>query len=98
MIHTVGPVWQGGGKGEAKTLASCYINSLRLAIDHKCKRITFPSISTGIYNYPKAEAAQVAVDSIHQFVQENDVQLEIVLVCFDADSLDYIRAAAANIM
>ncbi len=61
VIHTVGPVWQGGGKGEAGLLASCYRRSLELARAHDCVTLAFPAISTGIYRYPKDEAAAIAI-------------------------------------
>src|SRR5688572_13360729 len=61
VIHTVGPVWQGGGSGEADLLASCYRRSLGLAAEHRLSSLAFPAISTGIYGYPKAEAAEIAV-------------------------------------
>jgi O-acetyl-ADP-ribose deacetylase (regulator of RNase III) len=61
VIHTVGPVWNGGNKGEAEKLASCYRNSLKLAQENDCQTVAFPNISTGVYGYPKKEAAEIAV-------------------------------------
>jgi O-acetyl-ADP-ribose deacetylase (regulator of RNase III) len=66
VIHTVGPVWNGGHKGEPDLLASCYRNSLRLALENKLASVAFPGISTGIYGYPKAEAAAIAVREVQQ--------------------------------
>ena len=82
MIHTVGPVWHGGNDGEPELLASCNHNSLTLAGQHKVRSIGFPSISTGVYGYPKHEAARIAVREVKHFL-ENDSELETVqFVCF----------------
>ena len=95
IIHTVGPVWQGGSKGEAGLLASCYRRSLELALEHGCSSIAFPAISTGIYGYPKLEAADVAVRTIATFIAENDRPERIVFCCFDAYAADLHRRAVA---
>ena len=84
VIHTVGPVWRGGQNGEAQLLGLCYWNSLTLADQYHLSTIAFPGISTGIYGYPKQEAAQVAMDSVRSF--ESDVIKEVTFVCFDAES------------
>ena len=82
VIHTVGPVWHGGNDGESELLASCYRNSLALARQHLVRSIGFPSISTGVYRYPKHEAARIAVREVKHFL-ENDSELETVqFVCF----------------
>ena len=82
VIHTVGPVWHGGNDGESELLASCYRNSLTLARQHLVRSIGFPSISTGVYGYPKNEAARIAVMQVKHFL-ENDSELETVqFVCF----------------
>lgn len=80
VIHTVGPVWHGGGQGEPELLADCYRNSLRLAFENRLKSIAFPAISTGVYGYPKDEAALIAVDTINKFLKHSD--MEVVLVAF----------------
>ncbi|RWE71204.1 MAG: O-acetyl-ADP-ribose deacetylase, partial [Mesorhizobium sp.] len=72
-IHTVGPVWQGGGEGEAGLLASCYRRSLEIATDQGCLTIAFPAISTGIYRFPKEEATGIAVDTVNNFLRQNAV-------------------------
>jgi O-acetyl-ADP-ribose deacetylase len=72
VIHTVGPVWNGGNKNERELLANCYRNSLKLAIDDHIKTIAFPNISTGVYHFPKAEAAEIAVKTVNEFLQDNN--------------------------
>jgi len=95
VIHTVGPVWHGGSKGEPELLASCYRRSLELALEHDCSSIAFPAISTGIYGYPKLEAADVAVRTIVSFIAESDRPERIVFCCFDAYAADLHRRAIA---
>ncbi|ESY97714.1 O-acetyl-ADP-ribose deacetylase [Mesorhizobium sp. LNHC209A00] len=83
VIHTVGPVWQGGGKGEAELLASCYRRSLELAVANDCRSVAFPAISTGVYRYPKDDAAKVAVYEVNDFIKHNVLPEIVVLCCFD---------------
>ena len=73
VIHTIGPVWEGGNSGESELLASCYRESLRLAAENGIQSIAFPSISTGIYGYPTEKAAVVALTAVRNFVKENNV-------------------------
>ena len=87
VIHTVGPVYQDGQSGEASQLASCYRNSLELALANGCKSIAFPGISTGVYGYLKRPAAEVAVDTATAFGNyANADDLTVTFVCFDAES------------
>lgn len=84
VIHTVGPRWAGGTKKEAELLASCYYNSLRIAVENKIRTLAFPSISTGIYGYPVEEAAKVAVETVKQFLLEFPDKIDMVeWVLFD---------------
>lgn len=83
VIHTVGPVWRGGGHGERELLTSCYRNSLELAKQYACETVAFPLISAGVYGYPKAQALQIAIDIITQFLFENDMTVYIVVFSKD---------------
>ena len=78
MIHTVGPVWYGGSRGEAQLLADCYRNSLQVAVSHNIRSIAFPSISTGAYGYPVDDAARVAAKAVSDFIEENPGKLDLV--------------------
>lgn len=83
VIHTPGPIWRGGGHGEEKLLADCYSNSLRLAAEHGCRSIAFPSISTGVYRFPLDKAAPIAVKTICDCLDADPRIEEAVMVCFD---------------
>ena len=97
VIHTVGPVWNGGSKGESDKLANCYINSLKIAIENNCKSIAFPNISTGIYHYPKDLAATIAVSTVHKFLQTNNSIESVMFVCFDADNFSITNKVLAGV-
>ncbi|MCL2496754.1 MAG: macro domain-containing protein, partial [Clostridiales bacterium] len=83
VIHTVGPIWQGGGKGEPEKLNSCYENSLQLAADNGLATVAFPAISTGIYGYPKQSAAQIAVAAIRRYLARDSRIIKVYLVAYD---------------
>ncbi|MBX3255021.1 MAG: O-acetyl-ADP-ribose deacetylase [Chitinophagaceae bacterium] len=91
VIHTVGPVWNGGRKGEAEKLSSCYSNSLNLAVENQCKTIAFPNISTGIYRFPKKEAAAIAVHTVNSFLLSSDQLLRVLFVCFDDENYQHLE-------
>jgi len=88
IVHTVGPVWRGGGNGEAELLASCYRHSLKLANDHGYVSIAFPSISTGIYGYPIEQAAEIAINSVLEHAATDTSLKEIIFCCFSADDFN----------
>jgi O-acetyl-ADP-ribose deacetylase len=83
VIHTVGPVWSGGKYNEDELLASCYRNSLRLAVENGIKTIAFPAISTGVYRFPLEKATKVAIDEITKFLNGNDEIEKVIFVAFD---------------
>jgi O-acetyl-ADP-ribose deacetylase (regulator of RNase III) len=85
VVHTVGPVWQGGDQGEPALLAACYRNSLQLAADNDIASVAFPAISTGVYGYPKQAACQIAVDAVSTWTL--DQPQTVMFVCFDAQTL-----------
>jgi len=83
IIHTVGPVWYGGHKHEAALLASCYRTSLNLAVEHGIKTIAFPAISCGAYRFPIDKAAQIAINTVLEFLADNQTMEQVYLVCFE---------------
>jgi O-acetyl-ADP-ribose deacetylase (regulator of RNase III) len=87
VIHTVGPVWHGGGQKEPELLGSCYLQSLRLAAEHVLTSIAFPAISTGVYGYPKEQAADIAVATVRHFVREPTSLREVIFCCYSESDL-----------
>jgi O-acetyl-ADP-ribose deacetylase (regulator of RNase III) len=98
VIHTVGPVWRGGGYGEPALLAECYTNSLRLAVSSRLKTIAFPSISTGAYGYPVEKASRVALRAVKEFLAGKDKLDTVVFVLFTKDDLETYREAAKQVL
>ncbi len=99
VIHTVGPIWYGGTRGEAEYLASAYRESLKLASENGLASLSFPSISTGAYGYPVAEAAKVAVKAVASFLREQVTSIkEVVFVLFDAATYEAYAAAVAEVL
>ncbi len=95
VIHTVGPVWRGGTNGEAELLASCYRNSLRLAVENDVRTIAFPAISCGVYGYPADQAARIAVSETREFLKENSSIERVIFTCFGEEICDAYRNALA---
>lgn len=96
VIHTVGPIWQGGHANEAALLANCYRNSLALAVAHDCRTIAFPNISTGVYGYPKRQAAAVSLSAIRAFLARDQSLQAIYLVAFDDENFQIVQEALAE--
>lgn len=86
IIHTVGPVWTGGHNNEEQLLGNAYRNSLQLAVTRNISTIAFPNISTGIYGFPKRRAAEVAIETVRQFLQVNESIREVIFCCFDEEN------------
>ena len=91
VLHTPGPIWRGGNHHEAALLASCYRSCLTLARDHGIETVDFPSISTGVYGYPLAQAATVALRAIMEFLSENDLPRQVRMVCHTAQAAEVYR-------
>lgn len=91
VIHTVGPVWQDGKHDEADLLANCYQNCMRLAMEHDIHSIAFPCISTGIYGFPKPQAAQIAVATVDAFLRQHDSKIQVLFCCFSQTDADIYR-------
>ena len=91
IIHTVGPVWQSGKSGEAELLESCYSESLQLAVNNHCKTIAFPNISTGVYGFPKEDAAFIALKTVSAFLATKALPETVIFVCFDSENLEIYK-------
>ncbi len=91
VIHTVGPVWSGGSRGEAELLRRCYRSSLAIATDRNLRSLAFPSISTGAYRYPIEEAARIAVETVRESVRDPSPVELVRFVCFSPDDLRVYR-------
>ena len=87
VIHTVGPMWEGGENDEEELLESCYNNSLWLTEEYQIRTMAFPAISTGAYGFPKDQAAQIAIVTAKRFLETNELPEQVTFICFDEDSL-----------
>jgi O-acetyl-ADP-ribose deacetylase (regulator of RNase III) len=97
VIHTVGPVWNNGKNNEAEKLANCYRNSLHLALENKIESIAFSNISTGIYGYPKKEAATIAIKTVLEILQNNPAHSKVYFVCFDEENFSIYQNIIASL-
>ena len=91
IIHTVGPVWQGGNNNEDVLLGNCYKNSLLLAVEYGIKTIAFPAISTGIYSFPLERATNIAIAEVKKFLNTNDSIEKVIFVCFDEKTYEVYK-------
>ncbi len=98
VIHTVGPIWRGGQSDEDALLAACYRNSLALAEENDVTSIAFPAISTGVYGFPVARAARIAIAETVGFLLGHELPERVVFVCFDRETADCHRAALADLV
>jgi len=92
VIHTVGPIWNGGREKEPELLAACYRNSLNLAAVNNCRSIAFPSISTGVYRFPKPMASRIAVKTVADYTLKRSLPSKVLFVCFDQENFELIRS------
>jgi O-acetyl-ADP-ribose deacetylase (regulator of RNase III) len=98
VIHTVGPIWHGGSKGEDELLASCYRRSFELARKHGIQTIAFPSISTGVYGFPVNRASRIALKTIHEAISQGAGLKKVVVVCFDEETHRTYQNASVEIL
>ncbi|WP_177764476.1 O-acetyl-ADP-ribose deacetylase [Flavobacterium sp. I3-2] len=96
VIHTVGPVWNNGLKNEDEKLENCYLNVLKLATQNNCKTIAFPSISTGIYKFPKERAAKIAIQTISKYLETDNIIENVILVSFDDENYKILNEELMN--
>ena len=89
VIHTVGPIWHGGENKEAQRLASCYLNSLKIASEQQFTTVAFPNISTGVYRFPKEKAASIAINEVNAFLKVNQSIQKAIFVCFDNENFSH---------
>jgi len=97
VIHTVGPVWDGGAHGEPELLAGCYRSSLQLASENAVHTIAFPCISTGVFGYPQDEACKVAVTTVIEWLRSNELPKTVTFCCFSDEDADLYRAQLSDI-
>ena len=86
VIHTVGPIWKGGGFNEHDLLRKAYLSSLNIALKQRCAIVSFPNISTGVYHFPKEDAANIAIETVKGFLEINEYPYRVIFVCFDLEN------------
>ena len=96
VIHTVGPVWRGGQHQEAVLLASCYRNCLQLAMQYDIRSMAFPAISTGVYGYPKPQAADIAVSQVMDVFRRQTAEMKVIFCCYSAEDMNEYQLAMAR--
>lgn len=96
IIHAVGPVWRGGNSNEAELLKNCYFTSLEIAETNKLTSLAFPNISTGIYGFPKEEAAKIAVETVKEFLSQYSIPQNVYFVCFDDENYGIYKRLLGN--
>ncbi|PDS22753.1 O-acetyl-ADP-ribose deacetylase [Flavobacterium branchiophilum] len=96
VIHTVGPVWNGDKEEKKLLLENCYRNVLELAVSNNIKTIAFPNISTGIYHFPKDKAAEIAINTVTNFIQKDKIE-EVIFVCFDEENFNIYKEVLVSI-
>ena len=97
VIHTPGPVWHGGSRGEPELLRACYRSCLELASENGCKTVDFPSISTGVYHFPLDKASQIAIKAISEYLFEHPEIERVRMVCFDERTKEYYENALESL-
>jgi len=98
VIHTVGPVWRGGGHNEDELLASCYRNSLKLAVENGVRTIAFPAISTGVYRFPLERATRIALSEVKRFLEQDESIERVIFVCYDRHTYEVYQRLAREIL
>ena len=98
VIHTVGPIWKGGGPNEEKLLADCYRNSLQAAVEKGARTVAFPAISTGVYGFPLERATEIAITETMRFLEKDDLLDQIIFVCFGKTAMDVYQAAFSRLI
>lgn len=96
VIHTVGPIWNGGKENEEQLLSNAYRNSLQIAIDNNIETISFPNISTGVYNFPKEKAANIALSTVIDYLKPDHTIKDVIFVCFDKENFDIYQSLLHN--
>ena len=97
VIHTVGPVWRGGNRREPELLRSCYLESLELAAIEKCASVAFPNISTGIYGFPKEQAAAIAIEAVRAYLEEEEFPKKVIFCCFDDENYEIYQELLSDL-